>query len=101
MRLRANEWDASDQAFPLCIGNRCSHADTRLRETQAMSDMNHSLRPKRPTWTHMALCVRDVDATAAWYESFTHLRVLARHEDKDGRNVWLADPAEKDRPSCW
>lgn len=63
-----------------------------------MTDLNHSTGPKRPTWTHMALCVRDVEATATWYETYTHLRVLARHEDKDGKNVWLADPEEKKRP---
>ena len=63
-----------------------------------MSEALHSTGPRRPTWTHMALAVSNVDATVDWYESFTHLRVLARHEDKDGRNAWLADPDEKARP---
>ena len=54
-----------------------------------MNSENHSIRPVRPTWTHLAIAVQDVDATIAWYEAFTHLSVLARHEDEAGRNVWL------------
>ena len=54
-----------------------------------MSEALHSTGPRRPTWTHMALAVSNVDATVGWYEAFTHLRVLARHEDKDGRRSAL------------
>lgn len=56
-----------------------------------VTQVNHSVGPKRSTWTHIALVVRDVEATIAWYEKFTHLSVLARHEDNDGKNVWLGD----------
>jgi lactoylglutathione lyase len=59
---------------------------------------SHSIRPSRPTWTHLAIAVKDVDATIAWYESFTHLTVLARHEDDAGRNVWLGDKSAKRNP---
>lgn len=63
-----------------------------------MTKLNHSIGPARPTWTHIAFAVGDVEASVHWYETFTHLRVLARHEDKDGKNAWLADPDEKHRP---
>jgi catechol 2,3-dioxygenase-like lactoylglutathione lyase family enzyme len=59
---------------------------------------NHALGPRRPTWTHIALAVKDVDATVAWYETFTHLRVLARNEDEDGRNAWIGDESNADSP---
>lgn len=63
-----------------------------------MSEVNHSVGPKRATWTHLAIAVKDLDATIAWYEKFTHLSVLATHEDKDGRNVWLGDKSAKHNP---
>lgn len=62
------------------------------------SEPNHALGPKRPTWTHIAFSVKDVDATVAWYEKFTHLRVLARHQDEDGRNAWIGDESDADSP---
>ncbi len=58
----------------------------------------HSVGPRRTTWTHIALAVKDVDASIAWYEAFTHLRLLAQGEDADGRNAWLGDPANPDNP---
>jgi len=63
-----------------------------------LNSENNSIRPVRPTWTHLAIAVKDVDATIAWYEAFTHLSVLARHEDDAGRNVWLGDKAAKHNP---
>lgn len=62
-----------------------------------MTQVVHSVGPKRAMWTHIALPVKDVDATVAWYEKHTHLRVLKRREDDDGKNAWLADPNEKER----
>ncbi|HEX4710809.1 VOC family protein [Phenylobacterium sp.] len=59
---------------------------------------NHSAGPRRTTWTHIAFAVRDIDASIAWYEKFTHLRLLARGEDKDGKNAWLGDPAQSEAP---
>jgi catechol 2,3-dioxygenase-like lactoylglutathione lyase family enzyme len=58
----------------------------------------HSVGPKRAAWTHIALKVKNVDATVAWYERFTHLRVLARHEDEDGRNAWIGDALNAESP---
>lgn len=59
---------------------------------------NHSAGPRRTTWTHIAFAVRDIDASIAWYEKFTHLRLLTRGEDKDGKNAWLGDPAQSEAP---
>ena len=58
----------------------------------------HSVGPKRPTWTHLALNVKDIDASIAWYERFTHLSLLASGEDDDGKNAWLGDAANPDSP---
>ena len=58
----------------------------------------HSIRPKRSTWTHIALSVKDLDASIAWYERFTHLRVLQEEKDDDGRSAWLGDPAQAESP---
>lgn len=58
----------------------------------------HSVGPRRSTWTHIAFAVKDVDASVAWYERFTHLRVLARNEDKDGKNAWLGDATMAENP---
>lgn len=61
------------------------------------AQVNHSHGPQRATVTHIALVVKDVDASIVWYERFTHLRVLARADDEDGRNVWLGDPERRDQ----
>lgn len=59
---------------------------------------HHDLRPNRPTWTHLALHVNDIEKAIAWYEEFTHLRVLTREADEDGYSVWLGDETEVDHP---
>ena len=58
----------------------------------------HELRPMRPSWTHIALKVRDIDASIAWYERYTHLSLLTRGEDNDGKNAWLGDKAQAKSP---
>jgi lactoylglutathione lyase len=62
------------------------------------STPNHAVGPRRPTWTHIALCVKDIDATIAWYERFTHLSLLARGEDADGKNAWIGDASDAVSP---
>lgn len=52
---------------------------------------NYQVHPTRQRWTHLALLVKDIDATIAWYEKFTHLTLLARNEDDQGQGAWLAD----------
>lgn len=51
-----------------------------------------------PRWTHVALPSSDLDASVAWYTAFTPLEVLARHEDADGQNAWLAHPGATATP---
>jgi catechol 2,3-dioxygenase-like lactoylglutathione lyase family enzyme len=51
-----------------------------------------------PRWTHVALPVRDVDASIAWYERFTPLRVLQRRRDADGDAAWLGHPEPAHHP---
>lgn len=62
------------------------------------SERAHSVGPKRSTWTHIALCVKDIDASIAWYERHTHLKLLARGEDDDGKNAWLGDDSQAESP---
>jgi catechol 2,3-dioxygenase-like lactoylglutathione lyase family enzyme len=61
-------------------------------------EANHSVGPKRPTWTHIALAVKDIEASIAWYQTYTHLRLLAQGEDVDGKNAWLGDPDQPENP---
>lgn len=58
----------------------------------------HKIRPTKPSWTHMALHVNDIEASIAWYEKYTHLRLLARNQDDIGKGVWLGDPDDAQRP---
>jgi catechol 2,3-dioxygenase-like lactoylglutathione lyase family enzyme len=58
----------------------------------------HAKAPKRSTWTHIALKVKDIEATIAWYQRFTHLTLLARDEDEDGMSAWLGDSTQADSP---
>ena len=61
-------------------------------------EINYATRPKRTTWTHIALAVKDIEASIAWYEAFTHLRLLSKGEDKAGKNAWLGDPTQAESP---
>lgn len=59
---------------------------------------NYDDRPKRPTWTHIALHVNNIDETIEWYEKHTHLRLLTRGEEQFGYNAWIGDPAQTEAP---
>lgn len=59
---------------------------------------NHELHPRTSAWTHIALHVPDIEATIAWYEKFTHLRLLERGEVDLAKNAWLADPDRTENP---
>ncbi len=48
--------------------------------------------------THVALPCTDIDATIAWYERFTPLRLLDRREDIDGYGAWMGQPDMVDKP---
>ena len=62
------------------------------------SQHQHAIGPVKSTWTHIAFAVKDVEATIAWYESFTHLSLLARSEDADGKNAWIGDASNAESP---
>jgi catechol 2,3-dioxygenase-like lactoylglutathione lyase family enzyme len=62
------------------------------------TETSHSIGPRRSTWTHIALCVTDIDKSIEWYERFTHLKLLQRGQDKDGKNAWLGDSTQADSP---
>ncbi len=62
------------------------------------TEPTHSTGPRKSTWTHIALCVKDIDASIAWYERHTHLKLLSRGEDKDGKNAWLGDDTQAASP---
>ncbi|MEM6913231.1 MAG: VOC family protein [Pseudomonadota bacterium] len=61
-------------------------------------DSTYDLHLDRQRWTHMALCVKDLNASIAWYEEFTHLRLIDRNEDENGYGAWLVDPEQPDPP---
>lgn len=52
----------------------------------------------RQRWTHMALCVKNIEASIAWYTTYTHLELFARNEDVNGYGAWLIDPKQPDPP---
>lgn len=56
------------------------------------------LQLDRQRWTHMALCVKDIDASIAWYKEFTHLKLFQRNEDVNGYGAWMIDPKQPDPP---
>ena len=58
----------------------------------------HDLRPATPRWTHIALRVADIDASIAWYDTFTPLELLDRRQDELGFGAWLGQPDSADRP---
>jgi catechol 2,3-dioxygenase-like lactoylglutathione lyase family enzyme len=54
--------------------------------------------PPAPRWTHIALRVRDIDATIDWYTTFTPLELLDRRTDEMGHGAWLGQPETVDNP---
>jgi catechol 2,3-dioxygenase-like lactoylglutathione lyase family enzyme len=68
-----------------------------------VNDIRNDSHPdrRRPTtvrWTHIALPSTDLDASIAWYEAFTPLRLLDRRHDADGDGAWLGQPDGGDKP---
>ena len=54
--------------------------------------------PTEARWTHVALRVDDIDATIAWYERMTPLRLVDRRQDDMGFGAWLGMPGETTHP---
>ena len=58
----------------------------------------NALRPTQPRWTHLALRVKDIDATIAWYLEFTPLELLDKRQDDDGYGAWLGHREHGEHP---
>ena len=52
----------------------------------------YELRPTEARWTHIALRVSDIDASIAWYQTFTPLELLDKRQDDMGFGAWLGQP---------
>ena len=63
-----------------------------------MSDTVHGVLPPVPRWTHIALRVKDIDASIEWYTRFTPLELLDRRSDEFGHGAWLGQPDSPDKP---
>ncbi|MEO0412995.1 MAG: VOC family protein [Pseudomonadota bacterium] len=63
-----------------------------------MSDNPKDIQLDRQRWTHMALCVKDIEASIEWYSTYTHLELFARNQDVNGYGAWLIDPEQPDPP---
>ena len=48
-----------------------------------------------PAFTHIALHVRDLEATVAFYRDFCAMSVVHQREDDGFRVVWLAEPGRE------
>jgi lactoylglutathione lyase len=58
----------------------------------------HTEHPLEPRWTHIALRVRDIDSSIAWYEKFTPLELLERRSDEFGHGAWIGQSIGADNP---
>jgi catechol 2,3-dioxygenase-like lactoylglutathione lyase family enzyme len=66
-------------------------------KTERSSVVTEEASPARSSWTHLALHVRSIEDSVAFYEALTSLRVVERHSDADttGMEVaWLGEPPE-------
>lgn len=63
-----------------------------------MSEPTYDLHPPKARWTHIALRVKDIDATIAWYTEYTPLELLDRREDQHGFGAWLGMSDMIDNP---
>lgn len=57
-----------------------------------------AIQPPVARWTHVALPCADIEATIAWYERFTPLRLLDKRQDADGHGAWMGQPDMADKP---
>ena len=63
-----------------------------------MTDSTYDLHPAEARWTHIALRVRNMEATIAWYTEFTPLVLIDHREDDMGYGAWLGMPGETNNP---
>jgi catechol 2,3-dioxygenase-like lactoylglutathione lyase family enzyme len=58
----------------------------------------YELHPPKARWTHIALRVKDIDETIAFYTSMTPLEVLDKRSDEFGHGAWLGHSDSPDKP---
>jgi lactoylglutathione lyase len=63
-----------------------------------MGEDTYRLHPPTARWTHIALRVRDIDASIAWYTEYTPLELLDRRQDDLGFGAWLGMSDQPDTP---
>lgn len=63
-----------------------------------MTESSYPQSPPTPRWTHIALRVKDIEATILWYTTFTPLELLDQREDADGFGAWLGMPDTAENP---
>ncbi len=63
-----------------------------------MAEPIYSDHPPEARWTHIALRVKDIDATIDWYTTFTPLELIDKRTDSDGFGAWLGMPGETNNP---
>jgi catechol 2,3-dioxygenase-like lactoylglutathione lyase family enzyme len=58
----------------------------------------YTLHPPSARWTHIALRVKDIERTIAFYTEYTPLQLLEKHQDDMGFGAWLGQPDSADKP---
>ena len=64
----------------------------------AVTGDTYAIHPPEVRWTHVALRVKDLDASINWYTENTPLSVLDRREDEMGYGAWLGHDDSPDSP---
>jgi catechol 2,3-dioxygenase-like lactoylglutathione lyase family enzyme len=58
----------------------------------------YELHPPKARWTHIALRVKNIDETIAFYTSMTPLELLDKRSDDFGHGAWLGHSDSADKP---
>ena len=58
----------------------------------------YELHPPKARWTHIALRVKNIDETIAFYTSMTPLELLDKRSDELGHGAWLGHSDSADKP---
>jgi len=58
----------------------------------------YELHPPTARWTHIALRVKNIDETIAFYTSMTPLELLDKRSDEFGHGAWLGHSDNADKP---
>ncbi len=66
--------------------------------SRTMADRLYAEHPPTPRWTHIALRVKDIDASIAWYTEFTPMELLEKRQDDMGFGAWLGMSDSPDTP---